>query len=301
MKDMKLTVVITSYNNQDLIKDCVNSVKFADEVIIVDNGSSDDTVKIAKQLGAKIFTHPNDPTKLNQAKNFGFNKASGDWILSLDSDERVESDLKQEIQELMKQESINTNGFSFPRKNIIFGKWIRHGLWYPDDQVRLFRKGKGKFPVVHQHEYLRVEGKVGKLNGHLSHLNYQTISQYLQKIDRQYSGNEAEVFLQNGGQIHWFDAIRFPGQDFLSNYFMRQAYKDGLHGLVLSLLQAFYMFVVFCKIWEMEGFKPKKMTLDESNREFWRIFKQFRYWFLLAKSQGASLPQKFWLKLQGWF
>lgn len=294
-----LSVVITTHNNQDLIADCLKSIKFADEIILVDNQSSDDTISIAKKFKVSIFHHQNQPKVLNRAKNYGFNKATSDWILSLDSDERIESVLASEIEEIMKQDFDKLPaGFAIPRKNIIFGKWIKHGLWYPDYQIRLFKKDQGKFPEIHNHELLKVKSNTGELKGHILHINYRTVSQYIQKIDRQYSDNEVDTFLDGGHKIHWYDALRFPFQDFLTNFFVREAYKDGLHGLVLSLLQAFYMFIVFCKIWEREEFKPSEVTLDQTESELKRLYSQFKYWFINAKYKTASPLSKIILKLQ---
>ena len=294
-----ISIVITTYNSQDFIKDCLKSVSFADEILIVDNGSSDQTIQIAKKFDVKILPHKNNPKKLNESKNYGFSKAKNDWVLSLDSDERVEKNLKGEIEHIVNHsKNIPFDGYLIPRKNIIFGKQIQHGLWYPDYQLRLFRKGKGKFPNIHNHELLELKTKPGTLAGHILHENYQTITQFIQKIDKQYSENEAEVFLKNKGKIHWYDAIRFPFQDFLTNYFMRQAYKDGLHGLMLSLLQAFYMLVVFAKIWEKQGFKKQEISLQESQKEFKRIGKQIRYWFIHEKSAQSNIFKKIWYKIQ---
>lgn len=293
----KLSVVITVHNSQSFITDCIKSVNFADEVIVVDNESSDQTVEIAKGLGVTLYSHKNNPRLLNESKNFGFKKASFDWILSLDSDERVEADLRKEIKYLLNQDNLPFNGYKIPRHNIIFGKVIKHGLWYPDYQLRLFKKGKGAFPNIHNHELLKIDGEAGKLKGHIEHLNYQSVSQYIQKIDKQYSDNEVTTFLDKGGQIQWYDALRFPLQDFLSNYFARQGYKDGLHGLVLSLLQAFYMFIVFAKIWEKQGFQETKIPLDKVHREMTRGWRQINHWYLQEHSGRLNLLQKVWLKL----
>ena len=132
----------------------------------------------------------------------------------------------------------------------------------------------------------------------MTHFNYNTVTQYIQKIDKQYSNNEAKVFLDGNNQIHWYDSIRFPLQDFLSNYFLRQVYKDGLHGLVLSILQAFYMFVVFCKIWEKQGFKEQQVKLDDTQKELRRFSKQFNHWFLFEKSKSAQPLKKLLYKIR---
>jgi glycosyltransferase involved in cell wall biosynthesis len=296
-----LSAVITTFNSADFIEDCIKSVAFADEIVVVDNGSKDKTLEIAKKYHVKIYPHQNNPDCLNESKNYGFGQAKGDWILSLDSDERVDPELAAEIKAIISQAEITADGFLIPRKNIIFGKWIRHGLWYPDHQLRLFKKGAGKFPGHHNHELLVVNGPVKYVKNHITHLNYQSVSQYIQKIDKQYSNNEVDTFLAKGNQIHAYDALRFPFQDFLTNYFAREAYKDGLHGLVLSLLQAFYMFIVFCKIWERQQFKPMAIGLPETQSELRHFSKQLKYWFIHSQHAHAKLPEKILLKIKSVF
>src|SRR3990167_405928 len=159
---MKISVVISAFNEEDKIEDCLASAKLiADEIIFVDNTSNDKTVVIAKKYTTKIFIRPNDPVMINRNKNFGFTKVTGDWILSLDADERLTPEL---IREIRSKISVNQfSGYEIPRKNIIFGKWIKHSIWWPDYNLRLFRKGKGKFPLAHVHEKLEVRGSVGQL------------------------------------------------------------------------------------------------------------------------------------------
>ena len=138
----KISVVISAYNEEEKIEKCLNSVLWTDEVIVVDNSSTDTTAEIAKKVGALVFTQPNDPLRIDMQKNTGFKKAKNDWILSIDADEIVSPELKKEIQNLLKGRSFK-DGYFIPRKNIIFGKQIEYCGWYPDHQLRLFRNGKG--------------------------------------------------------------------------------------------------------------------------------------------------------------
>src|SRR3990167_3491146 len=213
---MKLSVVIASHNEAQEISDCLKSVQsLADEIILIDNESSDDTAKLARELGTLVYHHKNDSSHLNLSKNFGFSKAKGDWILSLDADERVSPELSEEIMGSLRNFPQSTDvlqtsacGYWIPRKNIVFGKWIQHGIWYPDKQLRLFRNGKGKFPEKHNHEYLEITGGLAELKNHLIHQNYQTIIQFVDKMNHTYTDNEAEVLLASGKKLEWFDAIR---------------------------------------------------------------------------------------------
>ncbi len=275
-----LSVVVSAYNEQKSLGRCLSSVSFADEIIVVDNESEDTTVEVAKKHTKNVYSQKNI-LMLNTNKNYGFSKATGDWILNLDADEEIPKELSREIQSHMKS-SPKENGFWIKRKNIIFGKWVRNGLWWPDKQVRLFRRGKGKFPCVHIHEYIAVDGQVGELTEPYTHYNYESVSQYLRTIDRA-STSEALSLKDMNHQFVWYDALRFPLSDFLKIYFAQAGYKDGLHGLVLALFQAFYSFTVFAKYWEMHKFEERELTLSAATDELTRGAKETKYWMVSAK------------------
>lgn len=296
---MKISVVVSAYNEQEMIEECLLSAKkVADEIILVDNTSTDSTVKVAKKYTDKIFTRPNDPVMLNRGKNFGFTKASGDWVISLDADERITSELAREIKKIIKNSEFV--GYEIPRKNIIFGKWIQHSIWWPDYNLRLFKNGKGKFPLRHVHEKLVVDGKVAKLKNPMLHYNYQTVSQFIKKLDTTYTESETENFLREGKILYWYDAIRWPTNDFVKTFFLEKGYRDGLHGLVLSLFQAFYALVFFAKVWERkENFKD--LTPDnffqEVLREFKDVLRSVRFWIYEALMEQDS-AKKIYYKIR---
>lgn len=285
----KLSVVISAFNEEKKIRDCLESAKWADEIIFVDNSSTDKTPQIAKEYTSKVFIKPNNPM-LNVNKNFGFTKATGEWILSLDADERISPELKKEMLLVISPKQSAVNGYYIPRKNIIFGKWIRHTGWYPDRQLRLFRKGKGKFPKVHVHEMIEVFGKRDYLLNPLEHLNYENISQFLVKLTNIYTPNEAQVLIKNGYQFSWLDVIRMPTREFVNRFFAQRGYKDGLHGLTLSLLMAFYHLVVFVKVWEEKDFKEveEKGFLETLQVELKKTSREFRYWYLTARLEETK-------------
>jgi glycosyltransferase involved in cell wall biosynthesis len=285
----KLSVVLSVLNVEKEIEEVLKSVSFADEIILVDNGSSDRTLEIAKKYKTKIFERENN-LMLNVNKNYGFSKATGDWILNIDGDESVSKELKEEIVKIFKEDKTEVIGYWMPRKNIIFGKWIQHSIWWPDYQLRLFKRGKGKFEEKDVHEYIKVDGRTEKLTGFLMHNNYSSVSQFIEKMDKIYTENEAEGIIKEGRNLEWLDAIRFPVDDFLKTFFAQKGYKDGLHGLVLSILQAFYAEVVFAKAWERQGFKEYNSPsfLKEVYKEFKKISKEFKYWFLTSSIQDSG-------------
>ncbi len=246
----KLSVAIATYNEEKNIKDCLESVKFADEVIVVDGKSQDKTAEIAKKFGARVFSVENQPL-MKKNMNLAFEKCTGSWILSLDADERVSEELQREILEAI--DSTEFSAFKIPRKNIIFGKKIEHTGWYPDFQYRLFKKNHASFPEKNVHEELDIKGSVGELKNPIEHLHYETISEWISKLDN-YTTHEAQKLIAEGKKLKWHDSITFPLEEFLSRFFAREGFKDGLHGLVLSILMASYWELVFAKIWEHEKF-----------------------------------------------
>lgn len=290
---LKLSVVISAFNNEDKIKDCLESVKWVDEIVFVDNSSTDKTLDIAKKYTSKVFVKLNNKM-LNINKNFGFSKATGDWILSLDSDERVTPELQKEILSTINYQLSTSDSYWIPRKNIIFGKWMQHTGWYPDHQLRLFRNGKGRFEEKHVHEMIKVEGETGYLKNNIAHYNYDSIMHFLSKMANIYAPNEAEQKIANGYIFNWRDAIRLPIGEFLSRFFAREGYKDGFHGLMLSILMAFYHFIVFANIWEMQKFKDAtdNKFLDEVKNELDKSHEQIRFWFSKEHTKQIKNPFK---------
>ncbi len=291
-----LSVVVSAYNEEQSLGRCLASVsKLADEIIVVDNMSQDKTVDVAKKFTKKFFSAPNQ-LMLNVNKNLGFTKATGDWILNLDADEEITPDLAKEIRIIVMGHGIH-NGYWIKRKNYSFGKWIQHGLWWPDKQIRLFRRGRGQFPCIHIHEYIKVDGEVGELTEPYIHYNYETVHQYLTKIDRT-STSEAITLSELNYQLIWYDAIRFPVSDFIKIYFAQAGYKDGLHGLVLSLFQAFYSFCTFAKYWEMRKFEQRDISLAEVSSELKNRKKEIQYWMLTSKLHKSSLIMKVFFRIK---
>ncbi len=293
-----ISVCIATYNEEKNIGPCLESVKGAGEMVIVDGQSTDKTQEIAKKYGAKVIVRKN-PLMFHLNKQKAFEAATKDWILYLDADERVTPELKKEILKAIETKSLN--GYWIPRKNIIFGKWIKHSLWHPDHQLRLFRRGKARLPCQSVHEQPKLTGKAGYLKNSLIHEHYQTVSQYVDKLNTLYTENDVRVFFRKKKKIHWYDAIRFPAEDFLSTLFARKGYKDGLHGLVLSLLQAFSTFVTFAKIWEKQGFKEAEPEdfLKKVGKELAKAEKDLGYWLLTARiDQEKSGLKKGVLKIK---
>lgn len=293
-----ISIVLSIHNGEKYLHACLESIKdLGLEIIVIDHESTDKTADIAKKFTTKIFYEKNDPQKIDIQKNIGFSKATGEWILSLDADEEVSEDLVKEIHALTDDEEISA--YKIPRKNIIFGKEIMHAGWAPDYQIRLFRKEKGKFMSSHVHEALHVEGKIDTLRASLIHHNYDTVSQFLKKMIV-YAENEADEKIRNGYVFHWKDALTMPNSEFLSRYFAREGYKDGLHGLVLCLLQAVYHFTIFCYLWEKNKFidKSENEIVDVLPKVTKELENEFSFWMTkVTLSKTKNIGKKASYKL----
>ncbi len=299
---MKLSVVISAFNEEKKITNCLESVKWADEIVFINNLSTDRTAEIARKYTTKIYTQKNDHNNIDLQKNLGIEKAIGEWVLLLDGDEIIPPELAKEIQSTMQLGNSDINGYEIPRKNIIFGKWIQHSGWYPDYQLRLFRRGLGKYEKKHYHEPINVGGKISKLNNPLTHHNFETISQFLYKQLIIYAPNEAEDLLRKGYRFDWRGAIRLPMSEFLSRFFAREGYKDGLHGLILAILMGFYHFAIFVYLWEKKNFiEVNENMIHGLKEELQKTKKEVKYWLdtkeiehekNLLKKTGLKLKRK---------
>lgn len=285
---VKFSVVISAFNEETKLEKCLKSVTWADEIIVVDHSSTDNSLEVAKKYTKKVYIQKNDPKKIDLQKNFGIQKATGDWIFILDADEVITNELKEEIMQAISNKEID--GFWIPRKNIIFNKWIQYTGWYPDYQLRLFRKGLGKYEKEHYHEPITVKGSTAKLKEHIIHYNYENIAQFLSKNLEVYARNESEELARNGYEFNYKDAIRFPLKEFTSRYFARQGYKDGLHGLILSLLMAFDHFTIFLYLWEKSKFiEVAQEEMEKGFSEFSpTIKKEVDYWQYSKKIEGEK-------------
>jgi len=270
MGKLGLTAVILAKNEEKNLPRVLKSISWVDEIVIVDDESTDGTVEIAKKAQATVYQRELDD--FCSQRNFALTKVKTPWVLFIDADEEITPELAEEIKQAVKTDKFD--GYRFPRKNIIFGKWIEHSGWYPDWQLHLFKIAKGKY-VEKVHEQVVLDGKVGELSKVLVHYNYQSISQYLEKMFR-YTTLEVENQLTLGYKFAWSDLIKKPLSEFLRRFFAEQGFKDGVHGLALSLLQAFSELVVYLKIWEKEGFRPQETKevfeeLEKSTEEisFW--------------------------------
>ena len=280
---MKLSVVINTKNAEDTIKDTLNSVKFADEIIIVDMKSDDKTVEIAQQYTDKIFAHK-DVGYVEPARNFAIKKATGDWILIVDADEEVPQELQKAIKGILdadKSGEETADCFYIPRRNLIFGKAIEKTGWWPDYVLRFFKKGCVSWSDE-IHSIPITKGEVHELPAvsdiALIHHNYQHVEQYIKRLNR-YTGIQAAQLNEEKEEFDGPFVIKKFYSEFLSRFFSQRGVNDGTHGLVLSLLQGFSEFIVAVKAWESTGFPESNGEQEERTvLELSQMNKELAYW-----------------------
>jgi len=242
-----LSVVVITYNEEANIGRVLESTRQADEHIVLDCGSTDRTLEIARAFGALTFIE--EWKGYSAQKNSAIEKATGDWVLSLDADEAVEPELMEEIRRVIERNS-QVNGYYMPRKNYFLGRWIRHGGFYPDRKLRLFRRGRGRFVERQVHEVVQVDGPTGLLNHALVHNAYPTLEGYIQHMNR-YSSLGAEIAVAQGkGRFSLLNIVINPLATFVYNYFFRLGLLDGREGLLLNLYHSMYVSWKYAKAWE---------------------------------------------------
>ncbi len=248
----KISAIIIAGDEEKNIRDCLESVKWCDEIILVDSESKDKTVEIAKEFTGKVFVKKWEGFAVQ--KRFSLEKASNEWVLSIDADERVSDGLRKEIEKLLSNEP-ESDGYKIPRENYFLNKPIKSCGWYPDYQLRLFKKSKTKVTDRKVHEGFVVEGRVDKLHNVLIHFTHQSISETISKIN-QYSTLEAEEKV-NKKKAKPHQILTHPIAAFLNHFISRGGYKDGVYGLMISLIHAMTNMLTYMKLWEMQNVNNK--------------------------------------------
>ncbi|MCX6545617.1 MAG: glycosyltransferase family 2 protein [Acidobacteria bacterium] len=242
-----LTVTIVTLNESANIAAALESVSWADEIVVVDAQSTDDTVAIARRFTDRVVTRE-WPGYVAQ-KNYAASIASGDWIFSLDADERVTPELAREIKTLLKGD-LPCAGYRVPRVSHYLGRWIRSTDWYPDYQLRLYDRRRARWTGRYVHESVNAEGQVARLGSALQHYPYRDVSHHLATIDR-YSSLSARQMFEDGRRASAVQLAFHPPAAFLRNYLARGGVRDGAAGLIVSILNSYYVFLKFVKLWEM--------------------------------------------------
>lgn len=246
MSDVKISAAIIARDEADNIADAVKSVSFANQIVVADTGSSDNTVGIARKEGAEVYN-------IN-FEGFGFTKnkalefCTGEWILFIDADERVSPELAENILKAINDRA-DCDGFLINRLTYFLGKPVRHSGWFPDYLPRFFKKGKGRYSSNLVHEIMEVNGSVKKIDGLLLHYSYKSLDQYLDKLN-EYSTLSAREMLARGKKFNLLDLIFRPPAVFFKMYISKAGFLDGFRGFLLAVLSSYHVFIKYAKLYQ---------------------------------------------------
>ncbi len=241
---MKISAVIIAKNEEKNIASCIKSLNFCDEVVVIDDYSKDATVKIANERGARVFQRKLN-TDYAAQRNFGLQKAKGDWVFFIDADERVSSELAIETETIVKQDKYY--GAYLKRDDYIWSKKLKFGETANVRLLRLGKKGKGDW-VRRVHEYWNLGGKIGEMKNHLEHYPHPDLRQYIESINR-YSTLHAKAKFEGGEKSSLFKVIIFPLGKLLHNWIIKLGFLDGSRGLVVALVMSLHSFLAWSKLW----------------------------------------------------
>jgi glycosyltransferase involved in cell wall biosynthesis len=236
---MKISATIITLNEQGKIARAIESLRCCDEVVVVDSGSSDPTVETAAKLGARVVESP--WRGYAEQKNYATAQATHDWILSIDADEALSEALEGEIWQI-KKNGPQYDAYTMPRMAQYLGRWILHSGWYPDRKVRLYDRRKARWVGDYVHESVHVDGTVGHLQCNLLHYTFDSLSEHLKSMDR-YTTLAAQEMVARKQKIEWPDLALDPFWTFLRTYFIRAGFLDGMEGLTIAFMAAFYHFL----------------------------------------------------------
>lgn len=252
MKRPKISVALATFNEEENIVDCLKSLKnLADEIVVVDGSSMDRTRELAQKFGAKVIKTTNKPM-FHINKNMAIENCTGDWILLMDADEKITSELASEIKQVAKSNP-KENGFWINRRNWFLGGYLTKGGAYPDPVIRLIRQGKGRLPEISVHEQIKVEGRVGRLKNDLLHFADPSFERYLTRAIRYTDLTSQEIQKDNPGRgvvtlIYY--AIFEPTVTFFKIYIRHKGFQDGFRGFIWALFSAAHYFYAYVKYWE---------------------------------------------------
>lgn len=251
----RITALVPTFNCQETLRDCLESVKWADEILVVDSYSTDNTLDIATAYTNRVIQH--EYITSAKQKNWAMQFVDTEWVLQIDSDETVEAELAKEIIEILGQDN-PADGYQIPRKNLIWGKWVKHCNYYPDYQLRFFRASAGRWSDRQVHAHVTGLNQLDTLQNHLIHDDLSDLSKELVQFGRQVLNWECQELLKRGKRWRWQDVTLRPTAIFLLYYFCYGGYREGFRGFYLSVYRAFYGFMVYARLYEEEAHQGRE-------------------------------------------
>lgn len=245
----RISGVVICFNEEDRIARCLESLSFCDELVVVDSNSTDRTPEIAARYTDRLISQPF--LGYAKQKNFALEQATGDWVVCLDADEALSEALAAEIQDAVAGEHQAFAGFVLDRLTYFLGVWHDRGEWYPDYQLRVFRRSLGRWAGRDPHGHVELEGPTRRIQGRLLHFNYRNLSDHVQTIDR-FSRRQAQAMHEEGVRFRLIDLLFRPFYRFLKGYLLKQGFRKGLPGFLVSISGAYAVFMKYAKLWEIQ-------------------------------------------------
>ncbi len=250
-----VSAIVVCFNEKDNIRRCLESLRWCDEVVVVDSFSTDGTFEICRQYTDKVIQRV--WAGYRDQKAFAHSQAGKDWVLLVDADEEVSAELRNEIQQALQLDGDRYCGFAIPRLVFYLNRWWWRGGWYPDFDVRLFRRERAAWGGTDPHEKILVDGKVRRLTHPLHHYSYRNIEDHLERINRFTSISSREL-AKAGKRWHLVDALGRPAFRFFRSYVLKRGFLEGFGGFYVAVMAAVYVFLKYAKLWELELEEKKK-------------------------------------------
>jgi len=244
---MKISAAVVCFNEEKNIERCLKSLEWADEIVVVDSFSTDNTVSICRKYTDRVYQRK--WPGINKQKEFAVSLTKNEWVFVLDADEEVSKELRNEIRKRLEADDGRYDGYMIKRHTYYLGRWINHGGWYPDYKLRLFKKSKARFVGEDPHDKVAVLGKVGKLKGDIYHYTYEDISHHLRTINS-FSDVVSENMLKKKERFLLPKMLLKPPIKFFETYIYKLGFLDGIPGLIISILSSYYVFLKYAKLWE---------------------------------------------------
>lgn len=248
MKERKLSIYVLTFNNERTVERCLRSLRWADELVIVDSDSTDNTPKICRRFTDHVYQRK--WTNHQEQYQYAADLTTNRWVMFVDADEEVPPELAQEIREELKADNGQWDGYIVHRRTYYLGRWIKYGGWYPDYEIRLYDRDKGRWKGG-LHAKVTVDGRIRTMKNHYYHYTYRDISDQIQTID-QYSQTAAEDMLRDGKKFSFFHMVLNPLFRFIKEYIFKRGFLDGIPGLVIVVSTMFYVFIKHAKLWERQ-------------------------------------------------
>ena len=256
-----VSAMVVCFNEEDRIEDCLESLRWCDEIVVVDSFSTDRTPDICRRYTDRVIQR--QWAGYRDQKAFAHSQTTKDWILLVDSDERVTPELRDEILHALTQDGGHFAGYSIPRLVHYLERWWWRGGWYPDYDVRLFRREKATWGGSDPHEKILVDGKVRRLRNPLHHFSYRNIEDHLQRINR-FTSVSSQELKKEGGRWRLHDALLRPLGRFMRSYILKRGFMEGFAGFYVAVSAAVYVFLKYAKLWELELKEQKKIDRKRS-------------------------------------